>query len=77
MNRKLARIFLCVPGIIGLAYGTFTMLFHTATVRADATCCQYTSNCPGSGNYCLLGTTCNVAGSNSEWVYLCSKTNAN
>jgi len=52
MTRRLRHAILCIPGVIGLTYGTFTMLFHSITVRATAKCCTDTNVC-GSNQFCM------------------------
>lgn len=48
MNRKLMRLALLVPSLVGLGYGTLTLLVRDVIVRASARCCSSNADCTGN-----------------------------
>lgn len=52
MKKRLFRALLCVAGTVGIAYGSFAMLFPTNYVHAGGGCCNSDPDCGGGLNYC-------------------------
>jgi hypothetical protein len=52
MKRRLYRILLMLPGLLGVVLGGFTFFSKGITVAATARCCSSVSDCTGNNAFC-------------------------